>query len=370
MRRLGPWLRIGVGVGILVALVAHLGSAPVVAGLRALDAGSALAALAIGLLTTVLSACRWCLVARGLGLSLPLRAAVADCYRALFLNSVLPVGVLGDVHRAVSSGRRAGDVGRGVRAVALERCAGLVVTVVGGVAVLLSRPEVLAAATGRPGRGVLVALVVVLAAVAGTAVWMRRAPHASRLRSALRTGLADARAGVFSRSTGPWVVLLSVATLTGYLALFVVAARAAGCRAPLGELLSVLVPALLAMALPVNVGGWGPREAVATLVFGAGGLGPAQGLTAALVYGVLSLIACLPGGVLLLLRPGQEMPHRRRRHPGGSPGLRSRCRDAIRSSQPGVDVAGPARRAETVEQFYEVARVQPAVAGQAHRLDG
>jgi hypothetical protein len=278
--------------------------------------------------------------------------------------------VLGDVHRAVSSGRRAGDVGRGVRAVALERCAGLVVSVVGGVAVLLSRPEVLAAATGRPGRGVLVALVVVLAAVAVTAVSTRRAPHASRLRSALRTGLADARAGVFSRSTGPGVVLLSVATLTGYLALFVVAARAAGCRAPLGELLSVLVPALLAMALPVNVGGWGPREAVATLAFGAGGLGPAQGLTAALVYGVLSLIACLPGGVLLLARPGQKTPHRRRRHPGGSSGLRSRCRDAVRSSQPGVDVAGPARRAETVEQFYEVARVQPAVAGQAHRLDG
>jgi hypothetical protein len=31
--------------------------------------------------------------------------AVADCYRALFLNSVLPAGVLGEVHRAVIHGR-------------------------------------------------------------------------------------------------------------------------------------------------------------------------------------------------------------------------------------------------------------------------
>jgi hypothetical protein len=93
-------------------------------GLAAIGVGSVLAALALGLLTTVASAARWCLVARGLGLRLPLAAAVSDCYRAVFLNSVLPAGVLGDVHRAVGYGRRIGDMGRGVRVVALERCHG------------------------------------------------------------------------------------------------------------------------------------------------------------------------------------------------------------------------------------------------------
>jgi hypothetical protein len=37
------------------------------------------------------------------------------------------------------------------------------------------------------------------------------------------------------------------------------------------------------------------------VAFGAVGLGAAQGLTTAVVYGVLSLIACLPGAVVLLL---------------------------------------------------------------------
>lgn len=311
LRRLWPWVRLLLGVGILAALAARLGSDAFVDALRAVDPGTASAALGIGLVTTVLNACRWCLVARGVGLSLPFRVAVTESYRALFLNSVLPGGVLGDVHRAVSHGRRAGDVGRGVRAVALERTAGQVVTVVAAVAVLLTRPELLVAGVARlvPGREVVAGLVVVLLAVAALGIWLLRGAHASRIRAALRTVLADARAGVFSRGSWPGVVLLSVATLTGYLALFVIAARAVGCQAPLGELLPLLVAALLAMAVPVNVGGWGPREAVATLLFGAEGLDPTQGLAAAVLYGVLSLIASLPGGVVLLRRrSGRRVP--------------------------------------------------------------
>jgi uncharacterized membrane protein YbhN (UPF0104 family) len=306
-RRLWPLLRLVVGVVILGALVARLGTDAVVDGLRAIDPAAVLAALGIGLLTTVVSAWRWCLVARGLGLRLRLPRAVADYYRALFLNSVLPAGVLGDVHRAVSHGRRAGDLGRGVRAVALERLAGLVVLVLVAAAVLLAQPRLLAAAVGdRTPGGVVGAGVLAAAALAGVVAlgwWAVRGERASGLRGALRTGLADARAGLFSNRIWPGVVLLSVAAVAGYLALFVVAARTAGSQAALGELLPLLVLALLAMGLPFSIGGFGPREAVSAVAFGAGGLGATQGLAAAVVYGGLSLIACLPGlGVLLLWR--------------------------------------------------------------------
>jgi hypothetical protein len=40
---------------------------------------------------------------------------------------------------------------------------------------------------------------------------------------------------------------------------------------------------------------------VTAVAFGAVGLGAAQGLATAVVYGVLSLVACLPGAVVLLL---------------------------------------------------------------------
>lgn len=300
MRGLWPLVKTAAGVGILVGLVARWGAQAFVDGLAAIGVGSVLAALALGLLTTVASAARWCLVARGLGLRLPLAAAVSDCYRAVFLNSVLPAGVLGDVHRAVGYGRRIGDVGRGVRVVALERVTGQLAIVVVGLGVLLAaRPTLLGALL--PGRLGTAELLAALVALAAAVLWVARDPRTARIRGALRSACVDARSGVLSRSTWPGLLALSVITLAGYLALFVVAARVAGSQAALADLLPLLVLGLLAMALPLNIGGWGPREGVMAVAFGAVGLGAAQGLTTAVVYGVLSLIACLPGAVVLLL---------------------------------------------------------------------
>jgi uncharacterized membrane protein YbhN (UPF0104 family) len=306
---LWPILKLVGGAGILVALVVRLGADAFVDGFAAVSVGSVLAALGLGLLTTVFSAWRWCLVARGLGLRLPLATAVADCYRAVFLNSVLPAGVLGDVHRAVGYGRQIGDVGRGVRVVALERVTGQVAVVAVGLGVLLAAQPTLLLATAvdlLPGHAGTVEVVAGLTAVAVVTAWILRGPRAARIRAALRTGLSDARAGVFTRGIWPGLLLLSVATLAGYLTLFVVAARAAGSQAALGALLPLLVLGLLAMALPLNVGGWGPREGVTAVAFGSVGLGASQGLTVAVVYGVLSLIACLPGVVVLVLRAARS----------------------------------------------------------------
>ncbi|MBW0089010.1 flippase-like domain-containing protein [Pseudonocardia sp. KRD-184] len=275
------------GAAVLVALAVWVGTDAVVDGLAAIDAAAVLVALAVGLLTTLCAAGRWCLVARGLGVALPFGTAVADTYRASFLNSVLPAGVLGDVHRAVRHGR---DDGRGLRAVVLERTAGQVVVVVAGLAVLLARPVLLG--------GLLPALGAGLALLGTVALVAWRVP---RVRALLGAAASDVR--VLARRTGPAVVALSLTALAGYLALFVVAARAAGATAPVGELLPLLVLSLLAMVLPLTVGGWGPREAVGAVAFSAAGLGAAQGLTAAVVYGVLGMIACLPGlGVVLLAR--------------------------------------------------------------------
>jgi uncharacterized membrane protein YbhN (UPF0104 family) len=279
-------------VAIVAALAWWLGPGTLLDAMAALEAGPVLAALGIGAVTTVCSAWRWCLIARGLGMRLPLSAAVADCYQALFLNAVLPAGVLGDLHRAVGQGRRSGDVGRGVRAVVLERLVGLVVLVGAAVVVLLGEPALLGVLGDLvPGSSwwfVVVGLVAVSAL--GWVLRARLTPVVADLRAVLRAG------------TWPGVVGLSLLTLVGYLATFVIAARAAGATAPVAELLPLLVLALLVMALPFNIGGWGPREAMAAVGFGAVGLGAGQGFAAAVGYGVLCMVACLPGGAVLLLR--------------------------------------------------------------------
>lgn len=292
MTRLWAWLRLLGAIGILVALGWRLGTDAFVAGLRAVDGWSVAVALAIGLMTTVAGAWRWCVIARRLGLPLTLGKAVSDYYRALLLNAVLPAGVLGDVHRAVSHGRRSGDVGRGVRAVVFERAAGQVVLVALGAAVLITE----GVPVELPGQGVLVAASVAVAVAVA-------AGRSARVREHLRTAWADARTGLVNAEVLPKVVLLSAAAVAGHVALFVVAARLAGADAPIGRLVPLVVLALLVMAVPVNVGGFGPREAFLAVAFGAAGLGAAQGLTTGVVYGVLALISSLPG-VLVLARRG------------------------------------------------------------------
>lgn len=286
------------GAALLAVLVWRLGTGAFLDGLRRIDGPALLAALGIGLVTTVFSAWRWALVARGIGIRLPLGPAVADYYRALFLNAALPGGVLGDVHRAVRHGQSTGDLGRGVRAVVLERTAGQLALFVAGGVVLLTAPS--------PVRDEVrhAALPAALAALGACAVvlalHMNRAP--ARRGRALRGVLAEAREGLLSRRNAPGVLVSSAVVLAGYVAMFVLAARVVGAGASVPELLPLAVLALLAMGLPLNVGGWGPREGVTAWAFGAAGLGAGRGLSVAVVYGVLSLAASLPGVVVLVAR--------------------------------------------------------------------
>jgi len=302
-RSIWAWLRILGGVAIIAVLLWRLGTGAFLDGLRVISAPALALAFAIGVTTTVFSAWRWCLVARGLGLRLGIRTAVADYYKALFLNAALPGGVLGDVDRAVQHGRDEGDVGRSVRAVVLERTAGQIVLLGAGVTVLLTVPSPIL--TEVRAHGATVAVVIGAVALAGVLVSLacrRLRQGGSKLASAVRTTLSEIRTGLLARRNWPGITLASTVVLAGHLATFVVAARAAGSTASLVRLTPLMLLALLAMSLPVNVGGWGPREAVTAWAFGAAGLSATQGLTIAVVYGLFAFVAALPGAIVLVVR--------------------------------------------------------------------
>ncbi len=309
VRRFGPsFLRLAAGVTVLWFLVRQLGAAPFGDGLRAVTWQAVVAAVTLTALTTVCSAWRWRVVARALGVDIGLPAAVCAYYRSLFLNSVLPGGVLGDVHRAVTHGRRAGDVARGVRAVAWERLWGQVIQGVVTAVVLLTLPSPV-----RP------ALPYVLAGVAGAAVCaalvVRGAARrgGSRLARAARAVSADLRHGLLAPGVWRQLTLTSVLVVAGHTATFVIAARVAGCTAPLGELVALLMVVQTAVVIPLSIGGWGLREGAAAWAFAAAGLGAANGVKVATLYAVLMLAAVAPGAGLLV---GDAI--RRRRGPGHS----------------------------------------------------
>ena len=291
------WARLAAAGGTLAVLVWRLGTGPFLDGLRAVDGGALAAAFGLAVLTTVCCAWRWRTVAGGLGVDLSLGAAVAAYYRSLFLNVTLPGGVVGDVHRGISHGRDTSDVGRALRAVAWERSAGQVVQVVLTVAVLLVLPSPVRATMP------LVALAL-LAAAAGVALATRARPAVGRVGgsrfSRLRRAAArDLRDGLLAGRAWAPIALASALVVAGHAVTFLIAARTAGATAPPSQVLPLALLVLLAAALP-NVGGWGPREGVTAWAFAAAGLGASLGVATAVVYGVMVLVATLPGAAVLL----------------------------------------------------------------------
>ena len=95
------------------------------------------------------------------------------------------------------------------------------------------------------------------------------------------------------------IVVASLLVVMGHAITFVIAARTAGADAPLSELFPLALLAMLAMVLP-SVAGWGPREGATAWAFAAAGLGADLGVATAVVYGVMVLVASLPGALVLV----------------------------------------------------------------------
>jgi uncharacterized membrane protein YbhN (UPF0104 family) len=272
-------VRLGLGAGILAVLVWRLGAGPFLDGLRLTNPWALATAVAITALTTLCCAWRWRVVAGGLGVDIPLPAAVTACYRSQFLNATLPGGVLGDVHRGVTHGRDIGHLGLGLRSVVWERCLGQGLQIVLTLVVLLALPS--------PMRPTAVAVAAVGVVVALAAVLVRRVPR--DLRQILRT-----------RRAGLSIGLASGMAAAGHTLIFLIAAKTTGAASSVAAMIPVALFVLLASGLPTNVAGWGPREGAAAWAFAAAGLTAAQGVTTAVVYGVMALVATLPGAVVLL----------------------------------------------------------------------
>ncbi|MEV4260379.1 lysylphosphatidylglycerol synthase transmembrane domain-containing protein [Kribbella sp. NPDC049584] len=288
------------GAAILAVLVWRVGTGPLVDGLRLTTGWPIAAAFAITSLTTLCCAWRWRLVARGLGVELPLWTAVAAYYRSQFLNATLPGGVVGDVHRAVRHGREAGDLGRSLRAVAWERASGFAVQVVLTVGVLFLLP----AGTFVPSVAVT-AVVVAGVALIVVLLCLNRRRLSSRIGRAFTSDLRNA---ILAPRAWPGIVLASVVAVLGHAAVFLIAVQATGTDVSPARLLPLALVVLTASAVPTNIAGWGPREGAAAWAFSSLGLGAALGVTVAVVYGVLALVATLPGAVVLVLARRRARP--------------------------------------------------------------
>jgi glycosyltransferase 2 family protein len=294
------FLRPLVSLGILAVLIRFMDGGTVLAALLAMDMRWIPAALGITLLQVALLGWRWRYTAARLGLHLPLPAAMAEYYRSLFLNQVLPGGVLGDVSRAWRHARDTPEAaGVAVRGVVLERASGqAVMTGWAAVSFLLL--------SGTMASGGLVLLLGLAVVVGG---WgMRRRRHPLPAVDSLGGRIwRDARRAVLSGPALPVHLVSGALLVASFVGVFLLAALAVGAEtAPLSTAL-LAAPVLMAMLIPVGWAGWGVREAAAAGLWGLAGLPPSEGVLISMAYGTLVLLASLPGG-LLLLSPRRNPP--------------------------------------------------------------
>ena len=295
------FLRVAVSLGLLLGLAWWLDLGSALSRLADMRPVWVLLAVVISVVQVAVLAWRWHFTARCLAVDLSFAAAWREYYLSIFLNQVLPGGVVGDVSRAWRHARARTRVrepsGPAVRAVIFERLSAQAVMTTVAVVSLLALPltvnrESLAVVVGAGVGAVLIVVVMV--------VWLRRQSSAQSLvgQVVADLGAAHFSAPVFTAQTVSAIVVVGT-----YLATYLVAARAVGVETPLTVLLPLVAPVLMTMLIPVTVAGWGLREGAAAVLWGAVGLTAADGVVISVAYGLLVLAGSLPGAVVLLLSP-------------------------------------------------------------------
>lgn len=290
------WLRVTirflVGLAALLTVIAYVGTGPLLTGILSIDARTIAAALALAAVATAAAAWRWCVIATRLGLDLSWATAFGRYYQSQFLNTVIPGGIMGDVHRAVGHGQSAESVAQSARAVVIERTAGQLVQI--------SLSLIIFFFVGAQFVGLLLAGVAVVLGIIVVGLAVAVLPY-PRGRAAAMREVRELHAGLGSVRALAQVSVASVIVISCHVATFAIATAAIGVTVSGGQLLVLALLVLLGASIPFSIGGWGPREGIAGWSFAVAGLGASAGVAASALFGVLTIIAVAPGAVVTLV---------------------------------------------------------------------
>ncbi len=245
-----------------------------------------LAAAALVPLQMALSAYRWHRVSLRMGLPLPFKVALPELYFATLLNQLLPSGVAGDGVRVFRHGRQTDAMRQALHAAMTERFSGHLLLC--GLCCGLAASLYALAPAGLVPAVALITLGAVVALVAPAKL------------PAIGPFAADARAALFRReSLGIWAA--SAALLASFVVGLVLCLQALGL--PMSwRVVQGLPLLLLAMSVPISLGGWGLREVTATLLLPSLGLPEEAALAVSITYGLSVLGGAMPGLLAPLFR--------------------------------------------------------------------
>ena len=298
------WFKLGLSLGLFILLFRSIDFHAFREQLAAARLDLVGVAFLGYLLSQVLSAYKWQVLARPLGFHHPLRVFGVYYFVGMYLNLFVPSTVAGDVGRGLLLATQSGRVSTALQSVLADRVTGVVMLLwVSALGFLFFGPTVFP---------VTVAYGVVLAAVLAVAGWW----IAPRVVPPRVVPVLFLPGHAFHRVWGNLIqpyhdqaMLLGYACLVSFglhclqLGLQVVLAYALHLPVPLWYLILFIPLVHILSALPVSFGGIGVRESSYVVFLALIGIGQHEALAFGVLWSALVLGAGIVGGVVLALSP-------------------------------------------------------------------
>ncbi|KRR14821.1 lysylphosphatidylglycerol synthase transmembrane domain-containing protein [Bradyrhizobium retamae] len=216
-----------------------------------------------------------------------------------FFNQMLPSSIGGDAVRLWLVNRTGAGLRAATYSILIDRAVGLIAL---AFIIVASLPWSYAITGGANDRLALV--FVNFAAFAGGMgflllghlhwAWLRNCWPIKHVHSCS----AIANQAIFSKSSGPKIMVLS---LTIHLLTVVIAwcgARAIEAPSDFEQLLILTPPIMLITMMPISIAGWGVREATMMVAFGYAGLAQTDGAVVSILFGTVNFIVGALGGLV------------------------------------------------------------------------
>jgi glycosyltransferase 2 family protein len=299
------WARAIVTAAVLGLLATRLDVGASAGAMLRLDAGTILVVLALLTVDRGVMIWRWFSLLRAIGTRITIGAATRMYLVSAFVGGY--TAVAGDAARALTASRLNTGGSGAVASVAVDRLLGLLSIIAVGL--------VGAAMAGRGTAGHHTALVAMTVLVAGGAVmlftadrWVRAALpggwHAT-LAGGRLVRLADALARYRGHgATIAWVGALSVLVQLLRIVQAYLLGRGIGIDVELSYYLLFMPIGLIALMLPISIGGFGAPQGLIVWLLQPRGVPVADAFALSTLIVLSGIVANLPGAVLLLRRRG------------------------------------------------------------------
>ncbi len=263
-----------------------------------------LAALVTQLTSFTVAAYRWQLIVRRLGFNAPLSFYLGSYFKGAFFNQGLPTSIGGDGVRIYDCTQITGSAEDAFFGVFIDRIIGLAGLLLLNITALLLNHTLLPPQVYYPLLLILIALITSLFLL----FFLRNFSFFTVGRYLGFLGRLSERYFQVYSSLPAFSSQISLSLLTHLLSMstFFFLGQGIGLTFSVQIYLVMVPPVILLTLLPISLAGWGVREGAMVAFFLLIGAEKSQVLTFSLLYGLVVLVASLPG-VIVAIRPSNHL---------------------------------------------------------------